>query len=71
MKLYPNILLILDIQFETIQVVKWVDVKRLAKLAEKGIAKKHEYKNRVDDKKGNAKVSYVYDMRWFSDLTPV
>ena len=71
MNLYPNILLILDIQFETIQVVKWVDVKRLAKLAEKGIAKRHEYKSRVDDKKGNAKVSYVYDMRWFSDFTPV
>ena len=68
--LYPNIILILDIQFERVQAVKWVDVKRLARLAEKGIAKRHAYKNRVEDKKGNAKVSYVYDMRWFSDFTP-
>jgi len=70
MDLYPNILLVLDIQFEKIKTVKWVDVKRLANLARKGIAKRHEYKNRVDDKQGNAKASYVYDMRWFSDFTP-
>jgi hypothetical protein len=38
-------------------------VARAKTLITNGKAVKHEYKNRKDDTKGNAKISYVFDLR--------
>jgi len=66
-KLYPNILIVLD--------VKWLDrcfiltLTRARKLIREQRAKTHEYKDRKDDTRGNAKVSYVFDIRDLDAIT--
>ena len=67
-KLYPNIIVVMDVQYENYKGVHWSDLQRLRKLAHEGKAKRHEYKNRKDDTKGNAKVSWIYDVRMLSTM---
>jgi hypothetical protein len=59
-ELYPNIIIILDVEWSGIYMMT---VARAKTLITNGKAVKHEYKNRKDDTKGNAKVSYVFDLR--------
>lgn len=68
-KLYPNIFLILDVKYKSFTGVKICSIKTLCKLVDEGKAKEHFYINRVNDTKGNAKSSYIFDLRWFDDLT--
>ena len=58
--LYPNIIIILDVEWSGIYMIT---VDRARSLVKAGKAVKHEYKNRKDDTKGNAKASYIFDLR--------
>ena len=59
-ELYPNIIVILDVQWSGVYMIT---VERAKALITSGKAVRHEYKNRVDDTKGNAKASYIFDLR--------
>ena len=58
---YPNIFIVLN--------VKWLDamymltVERARILIREGKAKSHEYLDRKNDMQGNAKISYIFDVR--------
>jgi len=60
-RLYPNIIIILDVRWSGDRYTLTLD--RVNKLINLGRAKKHYYKNRVDDENGNAQSSYVFDLR--------
>ena len=61
--LYPNIIIIFDVQYENYKATHWSDLDRLRILVKQNKAFLHKYKNRVDDNIGNAKDSYVLDVR--------
>lgn len=65
-RLYPNIIILCNVEFAGELYLLTLD--RARKLIKQGKAKRHEYKDRKDDTKGNAKVSYVFDT---SDLDRV
>lgn len=67
-KLYPNIILVLDIRYPNYTAIKTVSVQTLTRYVKEGKAKPHEYLKRVNDTKGNAKSCYIFDSRWFDDL---
>ncbi len=67
--LYPNILLLLDIEYPKYKGVRLASLSRINWLVAHDRAKKHIYNNRTDDKNGNAKDSYVFDCRWFDEVT--
>ena len=58
-KHYPNILIILDVEWDG---VYSITVVRARHLIREGKAKKHVYEKRKDDIKGNAKCSYIFDL---------
>jgi hypothetical protein len=66
---YPNIVLMLDIEYPTYKGVRIATIYRLNKFIASGKAKRHEYMYRVDDSSGNAKASYIFDLRWFDEIT--
>ena len=66
---YPNIVLLLDIEYPSYKGVRFASINRITKLIGMDKAKKHDYIHRVDDKNGNAKSSYVFDLRWFDEIT--
>ena len=66
---YPNIVLLLDIDYPTYKGVRIATIYRLNKFIASGKAKRHEYMYRVDDSSGNAKASYIFDLRWFDEIT--
>ena len=66
---YPNIMLLLDIDYPTYKGVRVVSIYRLNKFIASGKAKRHEYILRVNDSSGNAKASYIFDLRWFDEVT--
>lgn len=59
-ELYPNILIVLDVKWDGVYMLT---ISRAKALIGSGKAVKHEYKNRKDDIKGNAKTSFVFDLR--------
>lgn len=67
-ELYPNIIIVMDIEFPDYKRVHWTDLTRVNRLISRKIAKEHHYKERTDDVQGNAKSSYVFDCRWFPVL---
>ena len=66
--LYPNIMLLLDIDYPSYKGVRLASINRISWLIEHDRAKTHTYKDRVDDTNGNAKDSYVFDLRWFDEV---
>lgn len=58
--LYPNIIILLDVTF--LNSVYMLTLPRAKALIECGKAKRHEYKNRVNDTLGNAKASFIFDV---------
>ena len=64
-QLYPNIIIILDVQYHDYQATHWTDMERLLLFVKSGKVQLHKYKTRVDDTQGNAKDSYIFDVRWF------
>lgn len=67
-QLYPNIVIVLDVQLPSYKKVHWTELTTINRLIRTGLAKKHTYKNRVDDSKGNAKESYIFDVKWFAEM---
>lgn len=67
-QLYPNIIIVFDIEITDYKEVHWSDLTRITRLITRGLAKEHTYKQRVDDSSGNAKSSYIFDCRWFPIL---
>jgi hypothetical protein len=61
--LYPTITLIFDVDYPTYKAVHFTDLHRIKELIEQGKAYKHIYKKRINDTKGNAKTSFVFDVR--------
>jgi hypothetical protein len=64
-KLYPHIVIVLDIQFPHYRATHYAPLFVLRQIVKNGKAKRHEYEKRVNDTQGNAKASYVFDLRWF------
>ena len=62
-ELYPNIILILDVQYPNYKNTHWANLHLLRQLILNNKAFLHEYKNRINDTNGNAKNSYVFDIR--------
>jgi len=58
-KLYPNIIIYLDVEHSGKLFSLTLD--RARKLIDKGKAHKHEYLERKDDTAGNAKASYIFN----------
>ena len=67
-RLYRNIILILDIRFESNNSIRFVSLQTLVRHIKNNDAKEHFYKDRIDDSQGNAKSSFVFDYRWFDEL---
>lgn len=49
----------------------YAPVEMIRRFVNTGRAKVIEYKNRVNDTKGNAKSSFVFDVRWFYELARI
>ena len=64
-KLYPNIIVLLDVAWAGVYMIT---MSRAKTLITTGKAVKHQYKNRKDDTKGNAKVSYIFDLRDLDEM---
>jgi hypothetical protein len=58
-KLYPNILILCNVTWQNSVYLLTID--RARRLVMEGKAKMHSYQNRVNDTKGNAKDSYIFD----------
>lgn len=66
---YPNILILLDVQFPGVERRLFsITLDRARKLIKSKKAFRHEYLHRVDDQQGNAKASYVFDVRDLDQL---
>lgn len=65
---YPNIVLFLNIDYPSYKGVRMATLYRLQKFIEHGRAKKHEYIHRTGDTQGNAKASYIFDLRWLDEV---
>ena len=66
--LYPNIIIIFDVQYPDYKATHWSDLNRLELMVRSGKVQLHKYKYRSDDGSGNAKDSYIFDVRWFPRL---
>jgi len=58
--LYPNLIMILDVAWSGVYLLP---VFCAINLAKEGKAKRHEYKNRKNDKQGNTTASWIFDTR--------
>ena len=67
-ELYPNIIIILDVNYPEYQATHFTDTKTLLNKINLGQAIKHEYRKRKDDKRGNSKASWIFDVRCFPVL---
>ena len=66
---YPTIIIICDVRYELeSDGVYIMTLPRARALLKEGKAVRHDYKNRVDDTEGNAKFSYVFDVRCLDKL---
>lgn len=65
---YPNIVLILDIDFGDWRSIRYAPLRDIKRAIRRGAAKLHAYQNRTEDTRGNAKESYVLDALWFPEF---
>jgi len=63
--LYPNLIIILDVAWSGVYLAP---VSHAIRLIKNGSAKRHEYKNRKNDQRGNAKISWIFDIRHFEAI---
>lgn len=64
--LYPNIIILIDVRWSNRIFI--LTLSRARRLIKEGKAKRHEYKDRKDDNKGNAKASYIFDVNDLDEL---
>jgi len=67
-RLYPNIIIVLDVLFDDYQAVHFTDLHKIRAIIDAGQAHFHEYSKRKNDKNGNAKSSWIFDVRAFPVL---
>ncbi len=67
-RLYPNIIIVLDVQFEEYRATHFTDLHKINELITSDQAHFHEYNKRKNDKQGNAKSSWIFDVRHFPVL---
>lgn len=65
---YPNIVIVFDVDFGDYKRLCYSHLREIKRAIRSGAAKLHEYKDRRDDARGNAKASYVMDANWFAEL---
>ena len=58
--LYPNLIMILNVKWSGVYLLP---VSYALNLIKRKKAKRHEYKNRKNDTSGNAKISWIFDLR--------
>ena len=63
MKLYPNICIVFDIDYPDYQNVHYGFISHFVKMLDQKALHKHEYKQRINGTKGNAKFCYIFDIR--------
>lgn len=61
-RLYPNIVILFDVQYEDYQAVHWATLDMMRMMLKDGRMSLHTYGARIDDRQGNAKASYVFDV---------
>jgi hypothetical protein len=66
--LYPNIVIVLDIDYGDFRRTCMTTLFQMRSLIEQGKAHLHQYKDRIDDTHGNAKESYVVDSMLFQEV---
>jgi hypothetical protein len=64
---YPNIIILFDIEFDKFKGIKMASLDRILRLIHFG-APEHFYLGRKDDSDGNAKSSFLFDLRLFDTL---
>jgi len=64
--LYPNIIILCDVQW--LKRVFTLTLPRARRLLREGKAHRHEYLERKNDDKGNARVSYVFNVNDLDEL---
>lgn len=65
---WPLCNLVLDIDFGDWRSLRVAPIREINRAIKSGAAKLHTYRNRVDDRDGNAKESYVLNALWFQEL---
>jgi hypothetical protein len=63
----PTIVIVFDVQFEDYRRLCLAPLREIRRAIKLGKAKLHEYQNRRDDDRGNAKASWVLDAEWFPE----
>lgn len=61
-QLYPNIVIVFDVSFTAYQAIHFGTISHFRKMLKDGDMHKHEYQHRKNDMRGNAKISYVFDI---------
>lgn len=67
--MYPNIVFVVVVLFEGDMEIRQMTLHRARELVANKSAKRHEYKNRKGDQSGNAKVSYIFDLRDLDEIS--
>lgn len=67
-ELYPSITLIFDVDYPDYTAVHFTDIWRIFELIGTGLAHRHVYQKRVNDTRGNAKTSWVFDVRYIPEI---
>lgn len=67
-RLYPNIIIIFDVNFENHNTVRWANLWMMRRLKLEGKLHQHFYQARVGLNDGNAKSSYVFDVTELPEL---
>lgn len=67
-RLYPNIVIIFDVQFDDHKTVRWATLWMMHRLKQEGKLHQHFYQARINSNDGNAKSSYVFDITLLPEL---
>ena len=62
-ELYPTINIIFDVAYPNYKATHMTDIWRILRIIDACEAHRHEYKNRINDTAGNAKISWIFDVR--------
>lgn len=70
-RLYPNIVVLFDVDYPEYRAVHWATLDLMRLMLDGGDMVLHEYGARMDDRQGNAKASYVFDVTRLPRLTEI
>lgn len=67
-RLYPNIVIIFDVQYEDHKTARYATMRDMMMLKRMGKLHEHFYQNRAFRQDGNAKSSFVFDVTYLREL---